>query len=128
MLPKNVSDDELAAFQQFAEFENRIYNDDADERVNWDENTLADVFEAAGWTRPRVEISLLTRQQVITRENVNRWFCERPDCFGSMLVAHGMDGDDVVRFRDAVVNYLLNQKVTWHSYVAFFAAERAKCQ
>ena len=128
LLPKNVSDDELAAFQQFAEFENRIYNDDVDERVNWDENTLADVFEAAGWTRPRVEISLLTRQQVITRENVNRWFCERPDCFGSMLLAHGMDGDDVVRFRDAVVNYLLNQKVTWHSYVAFFAAEGAKCQ
>ncbi|MCR4573143.1 MAG: AAA family ATPase, partial [Lentisphaeria bacterium] len=98
--------------------EDDIYANPDDPLVNWDEKTLAALFEDAGRSVKTIELQSFTREVIISSAQLQHWFDNAPGSFRSRLLKL-CAADDVDAFFNAVRSNLLNHKVQWTTQVAF---------
>ena len=98
--------------------EDDIYANPDDPLVNWDEKTLAALFEDAGRSVKTIELQSFTREIIISSAQLQHWFDNAPGSFRSRLLKL-CSADDVDAFFNAVRSNLLNHKVQWTTQVAF---------
>ncbi|MBR6057427.1 MAG: AAA family ATPase [Victivallales bacterium] len=98
--------------------EDDIYANPDDPLVNWDEKTLAALFEDAGHLVKTIELQSFTREVIISSAQLQHWFDNAPGSFRSRLLKL-CSADDVDAFFNAVRSNLLNHKVQWTTQVAF---------
>ncbi|MBP5674388.1 MAG: AAA family ATPase [Victivallales bacterium] len=102
--------------------EDDIYANPDDPLVNWDEKTLAALFEDAGRSVKTIELQSFTREVIISSAQLQHWFDNAPGSFRSRLLKL-CAADDVDAFFNAVRSNLLNHKVQWTTQVAFLHIE-----
>ena len=119
LIPPHDSPDEQTLIQRFAQAEDAVYNDASDPRVGYDTEELLDSFRQAGLPTPTLDLLLVPRQQLISRQLLSRWFSGAPDSFGALLAHHGLTAEEVNSIHAIIANDLLNKKVSWHTTMAF---------
>ncbi len=121
LIPPHDSPEDKALLAKFAKAEDAVYNDTSDPRVEYDTEELMEAFKQAGFPTPSLDLLLVPRPQIISRQLVARWFSGAPDSFGALLNSHGLTLDEVNAIHSIIANDLLNRKVSWHTTMAFLS-------
>ena len=110
-----------------AALEEAIYSDPADPLVNWDEDEMRAVFEAAGLHEIEVELEKQVDSRFLSAAQVERWLHldageqDRPS-YLARLRAGGLSDEELDEVSALYRRSLLNREVGWQTALAFITA------
>ena len=109
--------------------EEAIYQNSADPLVNWNEQTLAEQLQQAGFSEVQVSVTRSSQSRRLTGEQLDRWFAEtavddeRPT-YRAHLVTGGLSEEQIAQVVVLYRRQLHEQTVDWQQTNAFFIALR----
>jgi putative ATPase len=109
--------------------EERIYSEETDPLVNWDEHSLEEGLLVSGFSAVQLQLEKQTDQRKITAEQLSRWFdlTEAKNgraSYRQRLLALGFSLDEQEQIAQLYRRQLLEKTVAWHSTVAYVVAKR----
>jgi putative ATPase len=113
-------------YKRLVDAEESIYTNATDPMVNWDEQELVTVFEAAGLSVEMHREDTQTEVR-ITPALLDRWFSQQGKDNRPTYTTHlasSLSAQEVATVRDLFTRHLRNQIVSWKSTITFIKAAR----
>ncbi|MFO7820467.1 MAG: AAA family ATPase [Lentisphaeria bacterium] len=116
--PKALNPDRLKKLKLAEE---SIYEDRKDPMVNWDETSLSQALQDAGYPQNEVNLFEIQSPQFISVNHMQRWFNDKmaKDASGyANSLRRYLSDQDINVVRQAYTTHLQNQTVQWHTAYA----------
>ncbi|RKZ90196.1 MAG: AAA family ATPase [Candidatus Parabeggiatoa sp. nov. 1] len=111
--------------QRMMAAEETIYTNSQDAMVNWDVADLQQIFQAAGFSQIDVKTEVMTSNQYIGAEQIERWFAletsgrQQRATFAQLMLKGGINPPELAKLSALFEQQLLNQAVSWQSTMAY---------
>jgi putative ATPase len=109
--------------KKVAQAEEKIYADEADPLVNWDETDLQTGLKAAGFKIVSTQVDRERGQRRLTTSHLDRWFNPSgdlsPGTYGQRLLEDGLSPKDVEKVSTLYRQQLAEQVVSWETAIVY---------
>ena len=113
--------------ERVVQSEEAIYADPDNPRINWDVDSLEEMFAAAAFDALHLQVDTSESNRRITPQQLGHWFNpggEKHHTYASYL-RQQLDEEEVRQLRRLFENQLTNQTVSWSSTQVFLVADAA---
>jgi putative ATPase len=110
--------------QRMMAAEEAIYTNPQDAMVNWDVADLRLLFQTAGFSQIDIKTEVMTSNQYIGAEQIERWFAletstQQRATFAQLMLKGGLNPAELANLRIIFKQQLLNQTISWQSTMAY---------
>ncbi|NMA46792.1 MAG: hypothetical protein GX945_09545, partial [Lentisphaerae bacterium] len=109
--------------KRYRQAEEAVYHDAEDPVVNWDVPELEAALAAAG-LKVQTELTHFHREQLISAQQLARWFENAPGTYVDRLRRHGLNDEELQSCRQLLQRVFSTGPVTWTTSAVYIIASR----
>lgn len=112
-----------ALLKRYRQAEEAVYHDAEDSVVNWDIPELEAALAAAG-LKAQTELTHFHREQLISAQQLARWFENAAGSYADRLRRHGLNDEELQSCRQLLQRVFSTGPVTWTTSAVYIIASR----